>query len=221
MSACARHRESRPTHVPHTIDPVQPTETGHRVEFPLELLTDPYFQVSALESILAWLEEEAARVEDELAKPKSLDECFVSAKASSFENLLDPAVLPTRREEAEQLRAVVKLNLLCILRAVCDVHQNRALLVERYGIHEAIATPLHKDGDVLSSTAPKRRATRRPASDMSDIDTPSPPLGTGPMDNPRIASAGTGLAVGTTRGLSPRLRVGNIPWHSGVGTGRC
>jgi hypothetical protein len=39
------------------------------------------------------LQEETARVEDQLTKAKSLDallKCLVSAKAGSFENLLDP-----------------------------------------------------------------------------------------------------------------------------------
>ncbi|KAH8987236.1 hypothetical protein EDB86DRAFT_3065770 [Lactarius hatsudake] len=176
----------------------------------IKLLTDPYFQVSALESILAWLQEETARVEDELAKPKSLDallKCFVSAKAGSFENLLDPFLKICRHstaiaigiakaqffrrvtEKLSNSKAVVKLNLLRILRAVCDVHPNRALLVERYGIHETVAALRRKDGAVLvrelareiepslapalkpslrgadtpkSSIAPKRRTTRRP-----------------------------------------------------------
>ncbi|KAI0247582.1 hypothetical protein BJV78DRAFT_906498 [Lactifluus subvellereus] len=230
----------------------------------INLLTDPYFQVSALESILSWLQEETARVEDKLAKAKSLDallKCFVSAKAGSFENLLDPFLKICRispliaigvakaqffRRTTEKLgnsKAVVKLNLLRILRAVCDVHPNRALLVERYGIHETVASLRRDDGAVLvrelareiepslapalkpslkgvdtpkSSIAPKKRA-RRTASDASAMTTPSPPFGTGTV-NPRVTSAGTG--AGTGRGLSPRLRVGEISLQPGVGTGR-
>ncbi|KAF8268543.1 hypothetical protein EI94DRAFT_1727509 [Lactarius quietus] len=234
----------------------------------IKLLTDPYFQVSALESILSWLQEETARVEDELSKPKSLDallKCFVSAKAGSFENLLDPFLKICRHstpiaigvakaqffrritEKLSNSKAVVKLNLLRILRAVCDVHPNRSLLVERYGIHETVAALRRKDGAVLvrelareiepslapalkpslrgadtpkSSIAPKRRTTRRTASDTSGIGTPSPPLGSGPINNPRVTSAGAGMGAATTRGLSPRLHVSEIPWPSGVGTGR-
>jgi hypothetical protein len=116
------------------------------------------------------LQEETARVEDKLAKPKSLDallKCFVSAKAGSFENLLDPFLKICRlstpiaigiakaqffRRITEKLgnsKAVVKLNLLRILRTVCDVHPNRALLVERYGIHETVASLRRNDGAVL------------------------------------------------------------------------
>ncbi|KAJ7202878.1 hypothetical protein GGX14DRAFT_653362 [Mycena pura] len=128
----------------------------------LKLLEDPYFQVGALESILSWLQDETARVEDELTKPPSVTAlltCFVTAKANLFENLLDPFLKITRLSSAltiaisrspaffkriiERLapasghskeKAVVRLNLLRILRTVCEVHPNRAMLVERYGL---------------------------------------------------------------------------------------
>ncbi|KAI0247575.1 hypothetical protein BJV78DRAFT_1337844 [Lactifluus subvellereus] len=174
----------------------------------LNLLTDPYFQVSDLESIHA--------------KAKSLDallKCFVSAKAGSFENLLGPFLKMCRistliaigvakaqffRCITEKLlgnrKAVVKLNLLRILRAVCDVHPNRALLVERSGIHETVASLRRDDGPVLRV-------------DRND----PPPFGTRTV-NPRVTSASAGADTG--RGLSPRLRVGEIPLQPGVGAGR-
>ncbi|KAG6914866.1 hypothetical protein DXG01_014841 [Tephrocybe rancida] len=123
----------------------------------LQLLDDPYFQVSALESILSWLQDEMARVEDELTKPEAVDallKCFVSAKANSFENLLDPFLKITRLSATITIniakssaffkriidrlghnsKAVVRLNLLRVLRTVCEVHPNRAMLVEKYGL---------------------------------------------------------------------------------------
>ena len=122
-----------------------------------KLLDDPYFQVSALESVLSWLQDETARVEDELLKPEAIDallKCFVTAKANSFENLLDPFLKITRLSTpvtiamtkssaffkriidrlGQNSRAVVRLNLLRIVRGVCEVHPNRAMLVERYGL---------------------------------------------------------------------------------------
>lgn len=122
-----------------------------------KLLDDPYFQVSALESVLSWLQDETARVEDELLKSEAIDAlltCFVTAKANSFENLLDPFLKITRLSTpvtiamtkssaffkriidrlGQNSKAVVRLNLLRILRGVCDVHPNRAMLVERYGL---------------------------------------------------------------------------------------
>ncbi|KAJ3845006.1 armadillo-type protein [Lentinula raphanica] len=122
----------------------------------LRLLEDPYFQVSALESILSWLQDEPARVEDELMKPdamRAILDCFVTAKANSFENLLELFLKLTRistrittafsrstaffRKVADRLghntKPVMRLNLLRILKSVCDAHPNRGILVERYG----------------------------------------------------------------------------------------
>lgn len=103
------------------------------------------------------LQDETSRVEDELLKPSSLDtllQCFVSAKANSFENLLDPFLKITRLSTpitiamtkssaffqrivdrlGHNSKAVVRLNLLRLVRGVCEVHPNRAVLVERYGL---------------------------------------------------------------------------------------
>ncbi|KAH9172662.1 hypothetical protein EDB89DRAFT_2242781 [Lactarius sanguifluus] len=84
----------------------------------------------------------------------ALLKCFISAKAdmppfdADRDRHREGAVLPTRLGELSDSKAVVKLNLLCILRAVCDVHPNHALLIEFYGIHEAVAALLRKDRDV-------------------------------------------------------------------------
>jgi hypothetical protein len=103
------------------------------------------------------LQDETSRVEDELTKPECVDallRCFVTAKANSFENLLDPFLKITRLSASVAIsiakssaffkriidrlghnsKAVVRLNLLRILRTVCEVHPNRAMLVERYGL---------------------------------------------------------------------------------------
>ena len=153
----------------------------------LRLLEDPYFQVSALESILSWyviifylagvraypvarLQDETARIEDELTRPESIDallRCFVQAKANSFENLLDPFLKMFRIstniaigiaksqffkrliDKLASSKAVVRLNLLRILRTVCDVHPNRVVLVERYGIYDIVAKLSKEDVAVL------------------------------------------------------------------------
>ncbi|KZT69616.1 Pkinase-domain-containing protein [Daedalea quercina L-15889] len=136
----------------------------------LRLLDDPYFQVSALESILSWLQDETARIEDQLTKPESLEallRCFVNAKSNSFENLLDPFLKMCRLSAAITIglaksqffkriidkinhsKAVVRLNLLRILRTVCEAHPNRAMLVERYGIYDIVVKLSKEDGAVL------------------------------------------------------------------------
>jgi hypothetical protein len=136
----------------------------------IKLMDDPYFQVSALESILSWLQDETARVEDELLKQESIDsllKCFVSCKANSFENLLDPLLKIIRlstpvtigltkssaffRRMIDRLgqnsKSVVRLNLLRILRTVCDVHPNRAMLVQKYGLLGVVEKLSTEGGD--------------------------------------------------------------------------
>ena len=93
--------------------------------------------------------------------------CFVSAKANSFENLLDPLLKILRItspvavgiaksqffkriiDKLGHSKAVVRLNLLRILRTVCDVHPNRAMLVERFGIYDIVMKLSEEDGAVL------------------------------------------------------------------------
>ena len=136
------------------------------------LLADPYFQVSALEAIHSWLQDETARVEDALLAQESIDlllKCFVSSKANSFENLLDPflkiiklstpiTIAMTKSSAffkriidrlGHHSKAVVRLNLLRILRSVCDVHPNRTMLVERYGLLGVVEKLSRGDGAVL------------------------------------------------------------------------
>ncbi|KAF8505364.1 hypothetical protein BU17DRAFT_101047 [Hysterangium stoloniferum] len=184
----------------------------------LKLLHDPYFQVSALEAILAWLQDETARVEDVLVQSASTQEllkAFVTAKANSFENLLDPFLKICRIsttvtigiakseffhriiDRLSHSKAVVRLNLLRILRTVCDVHPDRASLVERFGIYEIVEKLSRQDGAILvrelareivpvvappsglkaaaiskANVAPKKRV-RRTASDVG-LGTPLP-----------------------------------------------
>ncbi|KDQ62037.1 hypothetical protein JAAARDRAFT_189411 [Jaapia argillacea MUCL 33604] len=136
----------------------------------LKLLEDPYFQVSALESILSWLQDETARVEDQLMHSASIEAllgCFTSSKANSFENLLDPFLKICRLsspltialakstffkriiDKLNHSKAVVRLNLLRLLKMICESHPNRAILVERYGIYEIVEKLSRGDGAVL------------------------------------------------------------------------
>ena len=116
------------------------------------------------------LQDETARIEDELLKPQALESllrCFVSAKANSFENLLDPFLKITRLstpitvgvaksqffkrlvDKMGHSKAVVRLNLLRLLRTVCDVHPNRAILVEKFGLYDIVVKLSKEDGAVL------------------------------------------------------------------------
>ena len=106
-------------------------------------------------------------------KPESLDallRCFVQAKANSFENLLDPflkliristpltlsiAKVPVfhtnirERLMGRRAKAVVRVNLLRVLRTVVEVHPNRVMLVEKYGLGEIVGRLAKEDPAVL------------------------------------------------------------------------
>lgn len=139
----------------------------------MRLLSDPYFQVSAMEAILSWLQDETARVEDMLTQPEGVQailDCFVTSKSNSFENLLDPLLKMCRQSQAitialgtkpalvrriidklgaAQPKAVVRLNLLRLLRTVCEAHPSRGALVERYGLYDIVRGLSREDGAVL------------------------------------------------------------------------
>lgn len=227
----------------------------------LNLLGDPYFQVSALEAILSWLQDETARVEDVLIKESSLDalvKCFVAAKTNSFENLLDPFLKICRLSKTITLgiaksqffqrlidrlnhsKAVVRLNLLRLLKAICDVHPNRSALVEKYGIYEIVEKLSKQDNAVLvrelareimpslapvlkpvpsrngrtGELAPKIGITprRRPRRAASDVSATldSAPRFGGSLVTPRTQSAGT---KNNNRTYS-RQKLGDITWNT-------
>ncbi|KAH8114562.1 hypothetical protein DFH11DRAFT_1689039 [Phellopilus nigrolimitatus] len=199
----------------------------------LKLLADPYFQVSSLEAILSWLQDETARVEDVLSKEASLDalvKCFVAAKTNSFENLLDPFLKICRLSRSVTLgiaksqffqrlierlnhsKAVVRLNLLRLLKAICDVHPNRTALVEKYGIYEIVEKLSNQDGAVLvrelareitPSLAPALKPALSRAGRNGEL---APKFGVTPRRRPRRTASD---ASSTNPDLTPRF-VGNL-----------
>ncbi|TFK48734.1 hypothetical protein OE88DRAFT_1633996 [Heliocybe sulcata] len=225
---------------------------------------DPYFQVGALEAIVSWLQDETARVEDELLKPQALDallNCFVSAKANSFENLLDPFLKICRMstnitiaiaksqffkriiEKLGHSKPVVRLNLLRLLRMVCEVHPNRAILVERYGLYDIVEKQSKDDGAVLvRELAREIMPTLAPAlkpttvrSGSSKMDSPKPAIApkrgrirrtasetsATTLSPPHIvlphsplSSPHSGQTSRTKPKSSSRLRLNDIPWQS-------
>ncbi|KAJ6466208.1 hypothetical protein C8R45DRAFT_483404 [Mycena sanguinolenta] len=240
----------------------------------LKLLEDPYFQVSALESVLSWLQDETSRVEDELTKPPSvaaLLKCFVTAKANSFENLLDPFLKITRlsspltiaisrsppffKRIVERLapaggsghskeKAVVRLNLLRVLRTVCEVHPNRAMLVERYGLLGVVEGLSRGGGDgavlvreLAREIVPVLKPGLKPATAArgggGHQATRSTPGGEGgqPADSPRVAalapkklrrtaSETMGPSFGSASRLSDREAAGSTPANGKTKPGR-
>lgn len=137
----------------------------------LDLLEDPYWRVSALDAILAWMQDETARVEDVLLEKSASDSlvrCFVQASGVSFEGILDPLFKVLRlstsltsslshppffsrlSESLERSsKAVIKLNLLRLTKVVCECHPDKATLVERFGLAQIVERLSKQDGAVL------------------------------------------------------------------------
>lgn len=215
------------------------------------------------------LSDEPARVEDELVKTESMNallQCFVSAKANSFENLLDPflkmmristpiTLAMTKSSEffkriidrlAHNSKAVVRLNLLKILRTVCEVHPNRAMLVEKYGLLGVVESLSQGGGDgavlvreLARDIVPSLKPGLRPPSETkvkthktsesgSGVDSPKTGSAIAPKKMRRAASE-TSASVITERTSStaryigskvkPRQRLGDISWQNGTASG--
>ncbi|KAG0217908.1 hypothetical protein BGX33_009207 [Mortierella sp. NVP41] len=136
----------------------------------LRLFKDPHWQVNAMDAVLVWLQDETADVEQILLQPSSLNlfvQAFLTAKANSFENILEPLYKIVRFSPsiargiaAPQLfhrlldrlahpKAVVRSNLLRILRAIFEVHPERLQIVAKYGIAQVVAKIAAEDNAVL------------------------------------------------------------------------
>nr|CDP25270.1 Putative cell division control protein [Podospora anserina S mat+] len=115
---------------------------NHGLEFYVTLLADQYWQVTALDAIHVWLQEETAKVESHLMDGMfmtAIVSCFNPAKANAFDpNLLEPLLKVLRLSPAvaaslakaemyagiaQKLghkKAVVRLNLLRLVRNIMD-----------------------------------------------------------------------------------------------------
>lgn len=144
------------------------------LQFYISLLADKYWQVTALDAIFIWLQEETARVEQFLLTStfsSALVSCFTNPDVSpdAFENFLDPLQKLLRlsppiastlahpdlfSRTATKLNAkkpVVRLNLLRVIRSICDAceDQGGASLIRTYGLYETIERLAELDQAVL------------------------------------------------------------------------
>ncbi|KAI9653493.1 MAG: hypothetical protein M1829_001286 [Trizodia sp. TS-e1964] len=138
--------------------------------FYVSLLSDPYWQVTALDAIFVWLQEETAKVEEHLLSGDFTDaivKCFNTSKANAFENLLEPLQkllrlsLPVAHslarpdlfsrilQKLSHNKAVVRLNLLRIVRSIFDASDGQAEVIWQYGLYEAIQKLAETDSAVL------------------------------------------------------------------------
>ncbi len=93
--------------------------------------------------------------------------CFTTSKANAFENLLEPLQKLLRLSPSVALclahpdlfyrilrklssnKAVVRLNLLRIVRSICDASDEQGALISRYGLEDTIHRLSENDGAVL------------------------------------------------------------------------
>ncbi|KAI9706280.1 MAG: hypothetical protein M1820_004855 [Bogoriella megaspora] len=131
------------------------------LQFYVGLLADQYWQVTALDAIFVWLQEETAKVEEYLLESKfsqAIIECFTTNRSSadSFENMLEPLQKLLRLSglvastlahpdlfgrTAVKLgtrKPVVLLNLMRIIRSICDASEEQGALISRFGLQDAL-----------------------------------------------------------------------------------
>lgn len=93
--------------------------------------------------------------------------CFRSSKKKSFESILEPLQKLLRLspqlahavgkpeffsrilEELSHNKAVVRLNLLRILRTICDASEQKESLIRQYGMYQTVQRLAERDGAVL------------------------------------------------------------------------
>jgi len=149
------------------------------LDFYVSLLSDQYWQVTALDAIFVWLQEETAKVESHLLDGNftaAITACFASTKVNAFDlNLLEPLLKVLRLSPAvaaslakadmyagiaqklSHKKAVVRLNLLRLVRSImdgCESDSTSAVSTSSAGrqlraLFDAIQTLADKDPAVL------------------------------------------------------------------------
>ncbi|RKF78756.1 Cytokinesis protein sepH [Golovinomyces cichoracearum] len=141
------------------------------LEFFISLLEDQYWQVTALDAIFIWLQEETARVEKYLLKgnfTQAIIGCFSPRRANAFDyNLLEPLQKLLRLssplaaslarpdlysgmiQKLNHKKAVVRLNLLRIVRSISDPSDEFSVGITDHNLFEAIKRLAESDTAVL------------------------------------------------------------------------
>jgi hypothetical protein len=141
------------------------------LEFYISLLADQYWQVTALDAIFIWLQEETARVEKWLIEgtfTEAIVGCFNTPKANTFDvNILEPLQKLLRLspplaaalaradmftgilQKLNHKKAVVRLNLLRIVRSISGPHEEKTLSIRSHEIYETIEILAEHDPAVL------------------------------------------------------------------------
>jgi hypothetical protein len=187
--------------------------------FYVSLLGDRNWAVTALDAIFVWLQEETARVEQYLLSSlANFTPAIISAytstelSQSTFENMLEPlqklvrlsppiaaslAVAEIFQRTEQKLGhkdAVTRLNLLRILRTICDAKEEGCWLIRAFGCYERINWLVDHDGAVLVRQMAEELVR---ACDEVDLNT----LGTG-SNGKRSLSRASGIGMNLRRPAS-------------------
>ncbi|KAI1778621.1 cell division control protein [Hypoxylon cercidicola] len=145
------------------------------LDFYISLLADQYWQVTALDAIFVWLQEETAKVEGHLLNgkfPNAIVSCFHAHKMNSFDpNLLEPLLKVLRLSPAlaaslaksdmysgiaqklTHKKPLVRLNLLRLVRNILEARETDYFTAARDNdlqlLFNAIRILAEKDGAVL------------------------------------------------------------------------
>ncbi|KAI0595475.1 cell division control protein [Biscogniauxia sp. FL1348] len=143
------------------------------LDFYVSLLADQYWQVTALDAIFVWLQEETAKVEAHLLSNQFTDailSCFNTHKNNAFDpNLLEPLLKVLRlspnlaatlansemyagiAQKLTHKKAVVRLNLLRLVRNILEAQEYYSSPRDRQlrSLHDVIRTLAEKDSAVL------------------------------------------------------------------------
>ncbi|KAF1955652.1 hypothetical protein CC80DRAFT_505514 [Byssothecium circinans] len=145
---------------------------AHGLQFYISMLADRNWQVTALDAIFVWLQEETARVEQNLLSSNFSSAIITSYTSpemsqSSFESMLDPlqklvrlsppiaaslAVPELFTRTVQKLGhkdAVTRVNLLRILRTICDATEDDCTLIKLFGVYNPILDLSRNDPAVL------------------------------------------------------------------------
>ncbi|KAF2183417.1 hypothetical protein K469DRAFT_635407 [Zopfia rhizophila CBS 207.26] len=142
------------------------------LQFYISLLADRNWQVTALDAIFIWLQEETARVEQHLLNNNfstAIIDAYTSPELSqsTFENMLEPlqklvrlsppiaaslAVPEIFTRTVQKLGhkdAVTRLNLLRILRTICDATEDECTLIKKFKVYDTILHLSEHDPAIL------------------------------------------------------------------------
>lgn len=137
----------------------------------LRLLPDPYYQVNAMDSIIVWLDDETARVEERLVRDSSLKLIMASfsqnAKSTAFEQYMElihkllrlssrvaveltgPVLIAFLSAKLESSKPRIRLTVLKIIRTLQEA-SNDAAFLEKHDLHKQITYLAANEKSVLA-----------------------------------------------------------------------